>query len=99
MFLEVQTGRGRIDLLILYNSRKYIVETKIWEGERYYQAGKKQLAAYLQSEKVDEGYYVVFDHRSKPESRVETETLEGVTIKSYIISVTQETPSSVSFSE
>ena len=99
MFLEVQTGRGRIDLLILYNSRKYIVETKIWEGERYYQAGKKQLAAYLQSEKVDEGYYVVFDYRSKPESRVETETLEGVRIKSYIISVIQETPSSVSFSE
>lgn len=99
MFLEVQTGRGRIDLLILYNSRKYVVETKIWEGERYYQAGKKQLAAYLQSEKVDEGYYVVFDYRSKPESRVETETLEGVRIKSYIISVIQETPSSVSFSE
>ena len=44
MFLEVQTGRGRIDLLIVHNQRKYIVETKIWEGDRYYQAGKKQLA-------------------------------------------------------
>ena len=96
MFLEVQTGRGRIDLLILYNSQKYIVETKIWEGEKYYQAGKKQLMAYLKSEKVDEGYYVVFDHRAKPESRVETETLEGITIKSYIIPVVQEMPSSVS---
>jgi len=96
MFLEVPTGRGRIDLLILYKSRKYVVETKIWEGERYYQAGKKQLAAYLKSEKVDEGYYVVFDHRSKPELRVETETIEGMTIKSYIIPVVQDIPSSVS---
>ena len=96
MFLEVQTGRGRIDLLILYNSRKYIVETKIWEGERYYQAGKKQLVAYLKSEKADAGYYVVFDHRTNPESRVETETLEGMTIRSYIIPVMQEKPSSVS---
>ena len=92
MFLEVQTGRGRIDLLILYNSRKYVVETKIWEGEKSYQVGKKQLVAYLKSEKVDEGYYVVFDHRSKPESRVETEALEGVTIRSYIIPVIQENP-------
>ena len=96
MFLEVQTGRGRIDLLIIHNARKYIVETKIWEGERYYQAGKKQLVAYLKTEKADEGYYVVFDHRTNPESRVETETLEEITIRSYIIPVMQEKPSSFS---
>ncbi|MDE0482114.1 MAG: AAA-like domain-containing protein [Candidatus Poribacteria bacterium] len=96
MFLEVQTGRGRIDLLIIHNSRKYIVETKIWEGEKYYQAGKKQLVAYLKSEKADEGYYVVFDHRTNPEARVETETLDGVKIRSYVIPVVQEKPSSVS---
>lgn len=96
MFLEVQTGRGRIDLLILYNSRKYIVETKIWEGERYHQAGKKQLVAYLKSEKVDKGYYVVFDHRTNPESCVETETIDGVTIRSYLIPVVQSKPSSIS---
>ncbi len=95
MFLEVQTGRGRIDLIILYKSRKYIVETKIWEGDRYYQAGKKQLAAYLKSEKVDEGYYIVFDHRTNPEERVETEELDGVSIRTYIIPVLQEKPSSL----
>lgn len=95
MFLEVQTGRGRIDLLIIHNSRKYIVETKIWEGEKYYQAGKKQLVAYLKSEKADEGYYVVFDHRTNPKERVETETLDGRTIRSYVIPVVQEKPSSI----
>ena len=95
MFLEVQTGRGRIDLLILHNQRKYIVETKIWEGARYYQAGKKQLAAYLKLERAVEGYYVVFDHRENPEPRVETETVEGVTIRSYVIPVMQKPPSSV----
>lgn len=95
MFLEVQTGRGRVDLLIVYNQRKYIVETKIWEGDRYYQAGKKQLAAYLKSEGVQEGYYVVFDHRSNPTPRVETETIDDLTIRSYVIPVVQEQPSSV----
>ena len=93
MFLEVQTGRGRIDLLILHNQRKYIVETKIWEGDRYYQSGKAQLAAYLKLEEVQEGYYVVFDHRQHPASRVETETIEGAKIRSYVIPVMQERPS------
>ena len=93
MFLEVQTGRGRIDLLILHNQRKYIVETKIWEGDRYYQSGKVQLATYLKLEDAQEGYYVVFDHRQKPESRAETETIDDVQIRSYVIPVMQERPS------
>ena len=93
MYLEVQTGRGRMDLVIFHNGQKYIVETKIWEGERRYAAGKKQLAAYLKLEGVNEGYYVVFDHRTEPEPRVETETIDGLTIRSYVIPVVQEVPS------
>ena len=95
MFLEVQTGRGRMDLILLHKGQKYIVETKIWEGERRYQAGKKQLSAYLTLEGAVEGYYVVFDHRATPEPRVETETLEGLTVRSYVIPVMQTRPSSV----
>lgn len=95
MYLEVQTGRGRMDLIILHNGQKYIVETKIWEGERRYQAGKKQLAVYLKLEGARAGYYVVFDHRVTPDPRVETEILEGLTIRSYVIPVMQTHPSSV----
>ena len=93
MSLEVQTGRGRMDLLICHNHRKYIVETKIWGGDGRYQAGKAQLAAYVKLERAEEGYYVVFDHRNTPEPRVETETLDGLTIRSYVIPVIQERPS------
>ncbi len=95
MHLEVQTGRGRMDLIITRNQRKYIVETKIWRGRSAYASGKKQLAAYLKLEKVSEGYYVVFDHRTTPEPRVETETVDSVVIRSYVIPVVQEQPSSV----
>ena len=95
MHIEVQTGRGRMDIIIIHNQQKYIVETKIWRGDRRYQAGKKQLAAYLISEGVTEGYYIVFDHREEPEPRVEAETIEGLTIRSYIIPVMQELPSKV----
>ena len=93
MYLEVQTGRGRMDLLIRHNQRKYIVETKIWGGASRYQAGKTQLAAYIRLERAEEGYYVVFDHRNIPEPRVEIETVDGVTIRSYVIPVIQERPS------
>lgn len=94
MYLEVQTGRGRIDILILYHQKKYIVETKIWGGDMRYEAGKAQLAAYVKLEAAAAGYYVVFDHRKEPEPRVETETLDGSTIRSYVIPVMQEPPSS-----
>ena len=93
MYLEVQTGRGRMDLVIFHNSRKYIVETKIWEGEKRYQAGKKQLMTYLNLEQADEGYYVVFDHREMPSSLTETKTEDGLTIRSYVIPVVQKRPS------
>ena len=93
MYLEVQTGRGRMDLVLFHNAQKHIVETKIWEGPRSYQAGKNQLAAYLKLEGTSEGYYVVFDHRAEPEPRVETEQIEGLTIRSYVIPVVQEIPS------
>lgn len=96
MYLEVQTGRGRADLVIFRAGHKDIVETKIWQGQKSYQAGKKQLAAYLQSEGTTKGYYVVFDHRQTPELRVETEQIDGVTIRSYAIPVIQERPSALS---
>lgn len=82
-----------MDLLILHNSQKYIVETKIWEGKRSYTAGKAQLARYMALEDASEGYYVVFDHRRNPASQAETETLDGLTIRSYVIPVMQEVPS------
>ena len=93
LYLEVQTGRGRIDILITHNREKYIIETKIWRGPARYQAGKQQLAAYLTSEDTDTGYYIVFDHRQNPAPRAETETLNGLTLRSYVIPVVQERPS------
>ncbi len=93
MHLEVPTGRGRADLIIAHNGRRYIVETKVWRNERAYQVGKQQLAAYLKLEGEMEGYYVVFDYRRSSESRFETNTVDGHTICSYIIPVLQEAPS------
>lgn len=93
LYLEVQTGRGRMDLLIIHNQQKYIVETKIWEGRNRYAAGKKQFAQYMKLEGTIEGYYVVFDHRDNPEPLIETETVDEMSIRSYVIPIVQERPS------
>ena len=99
MHLEVQTGRGRADLVIFHHGQKHIVETKIWQGEKSYRAGKAQLSAYLKLEGVSAGYYVVFDHRETPVPRVETEVVDGVTLRSYVIPVLQKRPSTAVDSE
>ena len=93
MSFEAGTGAGKMDPLILHKQQKYIVETKIWRGNVRYEAGKKQLATYLKTEGVSEGYYVVFDHRKDPEQLVQTEVVDGVQIRSYVIPVMQESPS------
>ena len=98
MYVKVRTGRGQMDLIILRSlatsaTEKYIIETKIWGGKSLYQAGKSQLAAYLKSEGTKAGYYVVFDHRRKPEARVEEGIIDGKAIVSYCIPVVQERPS------
>ncbi len=93
MHLEVPTGRGRADLIISYKGKKYIVETKVWRSNYRYQTGKRQLATYLKSEGETQGYYVVFDHRNKPQPLIETDIVDGCTINCFVIPVIQEIPS------
>ena len=73
---------------LLQNGADYIIETKLWAGEKRYQEGKKQLARYLESEQVDEGHYLVFDYRKRDaEERKERENINQKTILSYCIPV------------
>ena len=66
------------------------------ETNNHYQMGKHQLAAYLKSEGATEGLlYLVFDHRENPKPQLETDTLDGLTIRSYVIPVMQKRPSEV----
>ncbi len=61
---EVTSGIGRMDILLTYKSRKYIIETKINRRTltRTIDAGISQLSKkYLVSESAGEGYLVVFD--------------------------------------
>ncbi|WP_442871523.1 NERD domain-containing protein [Anaerosporobacter sp.] len=44
-FVEPQTRENqRLDVVVIYNNHKYVVELKIWNGEKYHEKGREQLA-------------------------------------------------------
>ncbi len=93
-FIEVPSGRGRTDILILYGNNKYIIETKIFNSSLYFEKGKKQLAQYLESEGLSEGYYVVFSSRhTEADTLYSEEEINGKRIFTYVIRTCFERPS------
>ena len=93
-FIEVPSGRGRTDILILYKDSKYLIETKVFTDQTYFQNGKRQLAAYLLSEGLSEGYYVVFSNKhSEADTVYFEETIDGKRIYTFIILTNFEQPS------
>lgn len=62
---EPISGLGRMDILLIYRGRKYIIETKVnrrAEMEQLLRQGLAQVKQkYLATERVDEGFLVIFD--------------------------------------
>lgn len=99
-FIEVPSGRGRTDILILYREQKYIIETKIFTTQRRLAAGKHQLAAYLESENLCEGFYVVFSNKHTKEDELYfDEEINEKRLHTYIILTHFEQPSRISTSK
>ena len=56
---QTQSG-GRVDLIVNYNSKEYIIELKLWRGEKYEISGREQLSKYLELRNHSEGYLITF---------------------------------------
>ncbi|MDM8537514.1 AAA-like domain-containing protein [Desulfobacterales bacterium HSG17] len=99
-FVEVPTGRGRTDILILHKGQKYIIETKRFVNNYYFQQGKGQLAEYLKSEGLSHGWYVVFSNlHTDRDELLFNETVQGRQIHTHIISIKFEQPSQAAVPE
>jgi len=93
-YLEVPSGRGRIDILIRYQGHSYIIETKVYSDESYFKRGKGQLAQYLKSEELSEGYYVVFSNIHTDKDKLFSEELiQGKRIYTHLILIKFDQPS------
>jgi hypothetical protein len=84
--VEVPTGRGRTDILVLHQQQRYIIETKIFSDTFVFAHGKQQLADYLTTEGLAEGFYVVFSQKHTADDTLFfDETIAGKRIRTYII--------------
>jgi hypothetical protein len=52
----------RLDVVITYYEYKYIAELKLWRGQKLHEKGLVQLTDYLESQQLNEGYLLIFDH-------------------------------------
>jgi hypothetical protein len=65
-FKEPQASEEkRLDLVITYFQHRYLIELKIWHGDKAHEKGINQLADYLDRLGLDTGYLVIFDHNKK----------------------------------
>ena len=65
-YVEPQTrDNRRMDLVVTYGGEEFIIELKIWRGEKYEEQGRDQLASYLTTRGTAEGYLVTFDFSKK----------------------------------
>jgi hypothetical protein len=56
---------GKIDLVIDFLKQQFILELKIWYGDKKHEEAYEQLAKYLESKNMNEGYLLTFDFRKK----------------------------------
>ena len=76
--VEEQTrDHRRMDVVIHYLGRRYIIELKIWHGDRYNEKGEQQIMDYLDSFALDTGYLLSFSFNKKKESGVKRINIEN----------------------
>jgi hypothetical protein len=59
------------------------LELKIWRGEEYHQQGLKQLAEYLESHNLDQGYLLSFNFNQNKEYKDQEMEVDNKKIFAY----------------
>lgn len=65
-YIEAQTRDARrMDVVVDYHARQYIVELKIWRGNAYNERGEEQLLDYLDYFHIKKGYLLSYNFNKK----------------------------------
>jgi len=57
------TDDRRMDVVVNYLNQQFVIELKIWRGEKRHQEAYEQLQGYMDKLNLDEGYLLTFDFR------------------------------------
>ena len=61
----------RMDIVITYQNLRYVIELKIWRGDKYHKEGLKQLSDYLDIYSLKQGYLLIYDFNKNKEYKQE----------------------------
>ena len=67
---------SRMDLVITYNRKEYVIELKIWHGTEYEISGRDQLSEYLDTRNLAEGYLVTFSFLKEKTAQAKPEWID-----------------------
>jgi hypothetical protein len=71
-----------MDLVIDYNKEQFVIELKIWDGERKPCDAYQQLAGYLEKKNQKTGYLLTFNFN---QNRAQTKKIKSETFGVYEI--------------
>lgn len=85
-YLESQHSyERRSDMIITFNKKEYILELKLWYGQKYHEEGLKQLAGYLESRSYEVGYLVAFNFNQNKEFTSQWNEVNGKKIFEVLV--------------
>lgn len=85
-FVEAQTRENRrMDVVITYGAEKFIVELKIWNGRKYEEKGLEQLTEYLDAQKLDIGYMLIFNFNNEKEYTAQWLEVKGKKVLEVVV--------------
>ena len=61
---NLATGK-QMDVVINYGNQEYIIELKVWHGQKYQEDAYQQLIDYMGERGAEKGYLLTFDFRQK----------------------------------
>ena len=72
-----------MDVVVTYDTQRYVIELKRWEGPSYHKKGLQQLSAYLDTYHLKQGFLLIFYFRKRKEYKTEKILMEDKQIFAY----------------
>lgn len=77
-YVESQTRDSkRTDIIVDYRGEQFVIETKLWYGNKYQEDGERQLCGYLDRLHLQKGYLVTFSFKKDKEIGVREKFVDG----------------------
>jgi hypothetical protein len=85
-YIESRTrNMRRTDVIVDYRGEQFIVELKIWKGEKYNADGEQQIAEYIDFYHLKKGYMLTFNFNQKKQIGVREVQYGDVTIVEAVV--------------